>query len=85
MRDMDEIYQRVIFSLADMEEGIERNNLAMKLFGESGIKLNPILNEGKEGIKQWYEAAEEMGYVMDEVSQKTWKYEPEDRYPNHKY
>ena len=70
MRDMDEIYQRVIFSLADMEEGIERNNLAMKLFGESGIKLNPILNEGKEGIKQWYEAAEEMGYVMDEVSQK---------------
>ena len=70
MLEMDEIYQRVILSLADMEDGIERNNLAMQLFGESGIKLNPILNEGKDGIKQWYEEAEEMGYVMDEVSQK---------------
>lgn len=70
VRDMEEIYWDVIYALADMEAGIERDNLAMQLMGESARELNPMLNQTSEGLEELRDRAEEAGYVMDEKTLK---------------
>lgn len=70
VRDMEEIYWDVIYALSDMEAGIERDNLAMQLMGESARELNPMLNQTSEGLEELRDRAEEAGYVMDEKTLK---------------
>lgn len=70
VRDMEEIYWDVIYALADMEAGIERDNLAMSLMGESARELNPMLNQTSTGLEELRDRAEEAGYVMDEKTLK---------------
>lgn len=70
VRDMEEIYWDVIYALADMEAGIERDNLAMSLMGESARELNPMLNQTSAGLEELRDRAEEAGYVMDEKTLK---------------
>ena len=70
LRNMEEIYWDVIYALADMEAGIERDNLAMSLMGEGARELNPMLNQTREGLEELRDSAEEAGYVMDEKTLK---------------
>ena len=70
LRNMEEIYWDVIYALADMEAGIERDNLAMSLMGEGARELNPMLNQTRKGLEELRDSAEEAGYVMDEKTLK---------------
>lgn len=64
--DLEVIFWRVIYALADMEDGVERDTIAMKLLGEGARELNPMLDKSREELKALRDSAEEAGYVMDE-------------------
>ena len=49
-----------------MPNGLEKNALAMKLFGKSGADMVPLLNRGKDGIAELTAKAKEMGVVLNE-------------------
>ncbi len=51
-----------------MPNGAKKTALAMQLFGKSGAKLIPFLNEGQAGIVKLRNEARELGVVLDEKS-----------------
>lgn len=62
----EELFEKTIKGLANMEEGTERAVLASKLLGRAGVDLGPLLNEGSEAIEEQMEIAEKYGMVMPE-------------------
>lgn len=49
---------------AQMPDGIAKTALAQDLFGRSGAKLIPLLNQGREGMAALREEAERLGVVF---------------------
>jgi hypothetical protein len=47
-------------------DGAEKSALAQELFGRSGAKLIPFLNQGREGLEKLREEARKLGIVMGE-------------------
>lgn len=65
LRDSEEVFWDVIDALGQMEDGTERDLLAMELLGKSIAKdLNPLINEGSEGFRALADEAHEAGFVM---------------------
>jgi len=63
-------FEVMLGDLADrfkaMPDGVNKMALATDLFGRSGERLIPFLNEGKAGLKAFSEEAEKLGIVLDE-------------------
>jgi hypothetical protein len=59
----------VVGDLADrfskMPDGTEKTALAMELFGRSGARLIPVLDEGRDGLAKMGVEARNLGVVMD--------------------
>lgn len=68
LRDGETVYWEAIDALGQMEEGTERDALAMQLFGKSAQELNPLIEQGSDGIAKLTEEAKEMGAVMSQES-----------------
>lgn len=66
----EQLFEKTIKGLANMEEGTERAVLASKLLGRAGVDLGPLLNEGSEAIEEQMEIAEKYGMVMPESAVK---------------
>lgn len=66
MKSADEVFLEVIDALGQMESGVERDNLAMELFGKSAQELNPLIETGSAGIAAYAQEAHDMGAVLDE-------------------
>lgn len=66
MKTADEVFLEVIDALGQMESGVERDNLAMELFGKSAQELNPLIETGSAGIAAYAQEAHDMGAVLDE-------------------
>lgn len=64
LRDSEEVFWDVIDALGQMEDGTERDLLAMELLGKSAKDLNPLINEGSEGFRKLADEAHEAGFVM---------------------
>lgn len=66
----EELFERTIKGLADMEEGTERAVLASKLLGRAGVDLGPLLNQGSGAIEEQMEIAEKYGMIMPDSAVK---------------
>jgi phage-related protein len=66
LRDGETVYWEAIDALGKMEEGAERDALAMQIFGKSAQELNPLIAQGSAGIGELTEEAKRMGAVMSE-------------------
>lgn len=55
---------------AGIEDGTGKAALAMKLFGESGTRLIPFLNQGRAGIEGLKKEAERLGIVLSSETAK---------------
>ena len=66
----EELFERTVKGLADMEAGTERTALATELLGRAGADLGPLLNEGSDAIEEQMEIAEKYGMVMPEETVK---------------
>jgi hypothetical protein len=52
------------------QDGATKTALAVKLFGEEGAKILPLLNQGAEGLAQFDEMAQRLGLTLDEETGK---------------
>ncbi len=66
LRSGEDVYWETIDALGKMEEGAERDALAMKIFGKSAQDLNPLIAQGSAGIAELTEEAKRMGAVLSD-------------------
>ena len=69
LRDADTVWQETIAALGEMEEGTERDALAMQLMGKSANALNPLIEDGGETYKNVAETLAK--YNLDFVDEET--------------
>lgn len=66
LRDNEDVFGDVINALGEIEEGTERDVVAMKLFGRSAQDLNPLILGGADALKQLGDEAKEAGLILSD-------------------
>lgn len=66
----EDLFERTVKGLSEMEQGTERTALASQLLGRAGADMAPLLNEGSEAIEEQMEIAEKYGMVMPDSAVK---------------
>lgn len=66
LRDADDVFLDVVDALGNIENQSERDALAMDLMSESAQELNPIIDAGSGKLRDYMQAAEDMGLVLEE-------------------
>jgi len=66
LRDTDDVMTDLIVAFGEMEPGLERNQMAMELFGRRASDLAPIMGMTAEEIEKVREEAHELGFVLGE-------------------
>lgn len=61
MRDTSAVFEETMAALAGVSSEMERAAIASRIFGESGARLLPIVNEGEEGLAQLRARFRELG------------------------
>lgn len=62
----EELFEKVIFGLSEMEAGSERSTLAAELLGKAGKDMGPLFNEGTAAIQEQLQMASDYGMVMSD-------------------
>ncbi|MBQ9027405.1 MAG: hypothetical protein IJ110_01430 [Lachnospiraceae bacterium] len=62
----EELFERVVFGLSEMEAGSERSALAAELLGKAGKDMAPLFNEGTDAIQEQLQMASDYGMVMSD-------------------
>lgn len=66
VREMSSVLEDLAAKFASYRDGAQKTALATMLFGESGARLIPFLNQGSEGLARLTEEARALGLVLDE-------------------
>jgi len=64
LRDSEQVFFDLAERMSQMPDGAAKAGLAMKLMGESGAKLIPMLNNGRDGLEALKAEAESLGLVI---------------------
>ena len=64
LKDADKVLLEVADKFKGYEDGANKAALAQDLFGKTGAKLIPLLNQGKQGITDLMTQAQRLGLVM---------------------
>ena len=70
LRGSDEVLADVADKFAAMPDNAKKTAFALELFGRSGARLIPFLNEGSKGIAKLGAEASALGFVMSEKTAK---------------
>jgi hypothetical protein len=65
MLGVQDILENVADKFQTLPNGVEKTNLALKLFGRQGAELIPLLNRGADGVEALRAEARAMGVVLD--------------------
>jgi methyl-accepting chemotaxis protein len=65
LRSAEDVFYDTIDALGQMKNKTERDAIAMDLMSESAQELNPLIEIGSDGLKQYAQEAHSMGYVLD--------------------
>lgn len=65
LRSAEDVFYDTIDALGQMKNQTERDAIAMDLMSESAQELNPLIEIGSDGLKQYAQEAHSMGYVLD--------------------
>ncbi len=66
MRDSESVFWDSIDALHAIKSPVERNVLAMELFGESARQLNPLIEAGSEAFQAMGDEAQQLGTVFSD-------------------
>lgn len=66
----EELFERTVKGLANMEQGTERAALASQLLGKSGADMGALLNGGSKAIDEQLKMAQDYGMVMSDEAVK---------------
>ena len=64
----EDLFEKTVKGLSEMEQGTERSVLASQLLGRAGADMAPLLNEGSKEIENQMEIAEKYGMVMPDAA-----------------
>ncbi len=64
LRASEAVFADIAQRFAETDDGAGKTALAMRLFGDEGTKLIPLLNNGKAGLAAFAEEAERTGNVI---------------------
>lgn len=64
-KSITEVLGDVAEQFSQMPDGVKKTNAAMSIFGRSGTALIPMLNQGRDGLKEMGDEAERLGLVFD--------------------
>lgn len=70
LKTTNELFGEVAQAFSQVEDGANKTAIAQDLFGKSGAALIPLLNGGKQGLKDAGDELERMGGVLDEKTGK---------------
>jgi lambda family phage tail tape measure protein len=62
----DQALTKIAEAFSKLQDGPQKTALAMDIFGKSGAKLIPMLNEGAAGIEKLKQEARDLGIVFDQ-------------------
>lgn len=65
-KSQEQIFEEVMYALAEMPQGAERNALGNKVLGKSYTELLPLLNAGADGMDELKNRADVLNLVMSE-------------------
>lgn len=65
LRSAGDVFYEVIDALGGIRNATERDAVAMQIFGEEAQKLNPLIDAGKDALREYAEEANSLGYVMN--------------------
>ena len=66
LRDSYDVFLDTVDALSKIENQTERDTTAMSILGRSASDLEPLFRIGSEGLRQFGEEAEQMGYVLSD-------------------
>jgi len=66
LRATGDVFADIAQRFAETDDGAAKTALAVKLFGDEGVKLIPMLNNGKAGLAAFGDEAERTGAVVTE-------------------
>ena len=66
LRDNEDVFWDVINALGQIEDGTERDALAMQVLGKGAQELNPLIAAGSERMAELAQKAHDVGYVLDD-------------------
>jgi len=67
-RKLVDVFNDTIAALGTVSDEVERDTIAMSLFGKSAKELNPLIKTSKEDLEAFTQAAHDSGYILtDEV------------------
>lgn len=66
LRDTNEVFYETIDKLGKIKNESERDAIAMKIFGESASKLNPLIAAGSQKLKELGVEADKLGIIIGE-------------------
>lgn len=64
--DTNKVLESIAETFKNAPDGPKKTALAMELFGRGGARMIPLLNKGRDGLKEFGEEAERMGIIMNE-------------------
>ncbi|NBB51506.1 phage tail tape measure protein [Rhizobium sp. CRIBSB] len=67
---LEQLLPQVAERFKAMKDGAAKTQIAVALFGRSGLAMIPMLNEGADGIKRLGDEAERLGVAMSEEQAK---------------
>lgn len=65
LKSTDTLVREVAQGISQLGGGMEKTNIAVKLFGDTGAKLIPLLDQGGDGIAALEERARSLGLELD--------------------
>jgi hypothetical protein len=65
LRDADEAFVDIADKFSKVEDGAAKTAISMALLGKSGAELIPLLNAGRDGLKQMADESDRLGATID--------------------
>lgn len=66
IRPADDVLAQIADKFKTLPDGPEKTGLAMKFFGRQGAALIPVLNKGRDGLKEMAAEAHNLGVILSE-------------------
>lgn len=65
-RSAEDVLMDSLDALGQIDDEVERDTLAMSLFGKSAKDLNPLIKAGKGALEEYAQQAHDVGYVLSD-------------------
>jgi hypothetical protein len=70
---LNDVMANAADAFSKMQNGADKNNLALQLFGRSGLEMLPMLNRGRDGLAELSKESDKFGLTLGQKSVDAYK------------